>query len=249
MLRAWVWLLCNWAWFGFCSHFSGRIQSSCASHVTSNRNRESTELPSVLHAPSEVTNQPKRGAAVHNRKFLFYAAALAGLVFAFASTTDAKQASWPVYRADALQYAANDLPATIVIFVYTSDARLVSILRTPRGTSNEQALADIGNMIANQSFTEVPEAKLASTAKSLKNFLLDQGYDVREIVSSKSKYTLVLRGWVVRTSDCDFFTDIQKRYKTLIRTSMPMSAGGEPTYSVAILKIGSPNQKLSCTTK
>lgn len=186
---------------------------------------------------------------MHGRHVLFCVTALVALVFVFSSTAYAEQVAWPAYRADALQYAANGLPDPIMIYVYTSDAKLVSVLGTPRRTSDEKALGKIGKMIADQNFTHSPKTQLATTAKSFKYFLLDQDYNIRKIVSRESKYTLILTGWVVKDTDCAFYTDIQSRYKTLIRKSMPKPAGGEPVYSVAILQIGSPKQTLSCMTK
>lgn len=186
---------------------------------------------------------------MHGRHIGVFVAALAGFALAFTPVSHAQRVNWPVYRADALEYATNSLPSPIVVYVYTSDAKLVSVLSTPRGSSNEAALRKIGKMIADQRFTDVPKAKLADTAKSLKYFLLDQGYDIHKIVSSQSKYTLILTGWVVRKTDCQFYTDIQNKYKTVIRSSMPKLAGGEPLYSVAILQVGSSKQTLRCGTK
>jgi hypothetical protein len=188
-----------------------------------------------------------QGGIVRGRYMWFVGWALCGgLACSGSALAGAVQTGWPVYRADALEYYASRLPDPIVIYVYTAQAKLISVIDT-HGGSDEKSMRKVEDLISGQAFSGLSSGQSDTLSSSFDAFMMDQGYKIREIVSSKTKYTLLLVMPKVKKTDCADYLEVEDRFKSAIRKSVPASAKGEALYSVAVLEIESPKEKITCT--
>ncbi len=161
------------------------------------------------------------------------------------SSVASKHVSWPVYQADAIGYYQSQLPYPIVIYVYSSQGDLVGIIN-PHGHSDDDSMRELEHALVDQKFDRLVESKRIALDSSLKNFLLDQGYEVHRMVKGKAKYALLLVMPKVKKTDCAEYIDIENKFKRAIRKSMHQASESDPLYSVAIIEIESPKVKITC---
>jgi hypothetical protein len=169
-----------------------------------------------------------------------------GLACTGSAVAGVVQTDWPVYRADAIEYYTSRLPDPIVIYVYNAQAKLISVIDT-HGGSDETSMRKVEDLISGQAFSELPGKRSDALSSSFDAFMMDQGYKIREIVSRKTTYTLLLVMPKVKKTDCADYLEVEDRFKSAIRKSVPASVKGETLYSVAILEIESPKEKITCT--
>lgn len=184
---------------------------------------------------------------MRDRHMLFMGWVLCGgLACAGTAAAGAVRTGWPVYRVDALEYYASRLPTPIVIYVYTAQAKLISVIDT-HGGSDETSLRKVGELISSQTFSGLSRGQGDALASAFDGFMLDQGYGIREIVSGKTRYTLLLVMPKVKKTDCAEYLKVEDRFKHAIRESVAASAKGEALYSVAVVEVESPKEKITCT--
>lgn len=164
---------------------------------------------------------------------------------ASAAQVNAASTDWPVYKANAIEYFESHLPSPVVIYVYTSRGDLAGIIDN-HGHHTRASIQSMKNIIATESFLEDKETSVATSDESLRNFLLDQGYSIEDIVNKDTKYTMLITLWNVKASDCKEFTETQQEYKDAADASIRNHPSGRSAYSVAIIKLDSPAVELGC---
>lgn len=150
-----------------------------------------------------------------------------------------------VYRGNALEYFASRLPNPMVVYVYSSNARLQGIV-DPHGHTDNAALQKVTEAIAHQAFDETTEAERKRTAASLESFIDDQGYDMSTIVDHKTPLTLLLVLQQVKPTDCQTYADVERRFQDAIARTISANAAQRATYSLAIIEVGSPKSTITC---
>lgn len=163
----------------------------------------------------------------------------------FSHTTLASNQSPPIYKGNALDYFANQLPNPMVVYVYSSDSRLRGII-DPHGHTDDKALHDVSKAIADQNFDGMARAEKNKIGKSLKSYIADQGYDISNIVSKRARYTLLLVLQEVKPTDCQTYADVEMRFQDAIARTISMDASAKATYSLAIIEVGSPKSTITC---
>ncbi|HET7332321.1 MAG TPA: hypothetical protein VFJ26_16105 [Dyella sp.] len=152
---------------------------------------------------------------------------------------------WPEYKADALDYAENHLPPAVVIYVYGPNDDLVSVINTD-GKNDKNAIRKVGNIIDEKKFPKLADRQRGKVAASIRNFLLDQGYSIDELVDNKAKFTLILTLYAVSKTDCPRFLEVFDDYERVVRRAIKAHPSNVPEYSVVVLRLGSPQLKLKC---
>jgi hypothetical protein len=182
---------------------------------------------------------------MHKHKVLLWMAMVAWLASSSAVASPVKDATWPVYRGDSLEYYASRLPDPIVIFVLSSNARLVGIL-DPHGHLDKGSLDELAGLIASKRFARLADGTRVSTDALLRNYLLDQGYRMGDIVHRDTPFTLLLVMQTVKKTDCQAYADLEARFKNRIRRAVEDGNVDQPFYSVALLEVGSPKSTIKC---
>lgn len=173
------------------------------------------------------------------------AALLIGAVLALPSYAAPERGDWPEYKADAIGYFENKLPSPVVIYMYTSSGKLISIINS-NGHNDKVSIQKIGSNILNKNFPGITEPHRNAIAKSMKQFLLDQGYALDKIINNKTKFTLLLTLFAISDHDCATYRQIYREYEHVIRKSIQPHQGQDPEYSVVILRLQSPLVHLEC---
>lgn len=155
---------------------------------------------------------------------------------------------WSTYMGGALEYYQNQLPEPIVAFVYAADGELIGII-DPHGKSDPQAMHQVGEIVSGEVFAMPAGFRSDVLDKSLAGYLQDQGYRVRDIVSHKSKYTLLLVMPHIKPTDCPGFRDVEARFKQVIGDAARGQVDGMSRYTLAALEIDSPKQSIQCVGK
>lgn len=167
------------------------------------------------------------------------------LAFTFSNTAIASDQSPPIYKGNALDYFANQLPNPMVVYVYSSDSHLQGII-DPHGHTDAKALQDVREAIAGQNFDGTTKAEKSKISKSLESYMADQGYDISNIVSKKARYTLFLVLQEVKSTDCQTYADVERRFQDAIARTISANAAQRATYSLAIIEVGSPKSTITC---
>jgi hypothetical protein len=152
---------------------------------------------------------------------------------------------WPEYKADALDYAENHLPPAVVIYVYKPSGYLVSVINSD-GKNDKNSIREVGNIISKQKFPKLADHQRNEIAVSIRNFLLDQGYSIDELVRNKARYTLILTLYAVSKDDCPKFLEVFDDYERVVRRATTVNRSNVPEYSVVVLRLGSPQLNLKC---
>lgn len=181
------------------------------------------------------------------RKFVFVVA-LSWLVPVAAALGATPVAPWKVFQGDALGYYQEGLLDPLVIYVYAASGELLGVV-DPHGQSNAPTMRRVGDAVAGEHFETPAGRRLETLGKSLSAYLQDQGYQVRDIVSRRSKYTLLMVMLQVKPTDCQDFRAVQTRFKQIVGEAAQGEAGGASRYALAVLKVNSPKVVMTCGGK
>lgn len=176
------------------------------------------------------------------RHGLMVCAMLGGMLGLAAMAKASPPADWPVYRADTIAYAQNLLPMSVIVYVFTSDMTLAGVIDNA-GLKEAEQLQRIAEAVGTRRFPAPVDAQPDALAQSVGYFLRDQGYRLDEVVSDRTRYTLLLVLPHVKPTDCAYFTTLNQKYKDAVHKA---TSGLSGVYSVAILELASPKAKLSC---
>lgn len=163
----------------------------------------------------------------------------------FTPLSAATAANWPEYKADGVEYFQNKLPSPVVIYIYTADGNLSSVIESNKSIDRNY-IKEVGVLLADKDFPKIDESRRKLLAKSMNSFLNDQGYRLDQIVNGKTKFTLVLTMFTVKDTDCVKYKQIYKEYGAVIQKAIQPQVGQSPEYSVAVLRLQSPLVHLEC---
>lgn len=173
-------------------------------------------------------------------------ALLLSLTLAVASASGADvEAPWAVFHGDELAYTQNALPDLIVVYAYASNGDLLGVI-DPHGNSDAQAMRRVRDAVAGEHFAAPEGRRLGDLAKTLAAYLQDQGYEVGDIVSRRSKYTLLMAMPEVKPTDCLAFHEVETRFEKVIGAAA--QSNGASRYALATLVLSSPKSSIKCVS-
>lgn len=153
-------------------------------------------------------------------------------------------ATWAVFHGDTLAYYQSALPNDIVVYAYASNGELLGII-DPHGQSDALTMQRVRDAVAGEHFAAPEGRRLGELAKTLAAYLQDQGYQVGDIVSRKTKYTLLMAMPELKPTDCPTFREVETRFEKVIGDAA--QSHGASRYALATLMLSSPKASIKCT--
>ena len=179
-----------------------------------------------------------------SRSGIFLAAC--ALMFAGISSAGTQLKQQLVVKGDVAGYAQSKLPlpGPVVIYVYASTGVLVAAIDA-RGGYDGEIMRRVEDAISGGDFRDFESAELPATSSSLREYLLDQGYRVEDVISKRTPYTLLLTVMDLDNPGCAGASQLTDRYVQALHRSVE-KASAHIAYTIRSFKLSSPTVKIDC---
>ena len=150
---------------------------------------------------------------------------------------------WQQYSANALTYFQSRLPNPTVAFVYTVQGVLVSAIDM-NGSYSSKPEEKAAAIIKEKRFDSENSTEYSEMSKRFSDFLVDQGYNLKEMISKKAQYTLIMTS--VASKSCQDLADRIKSYEDGFVRAATSNGDGTSDFAFVALTLESPHLTVDC---